>query len=161
MPTHAERRFVPYRPEEMYRLVAEVERYPEFLPWCVGARIRKRTQTEIVADLMIGYKMVRETFTSRVRLSPPDRIDVRYEDGPFRYLNNHWVFEPADGGCTIDFYVDFEFKSRMLQKIVSVIFNEAVRRMVGAFEARAHALYGDRRDGRKSHDAHHHYPRTA
>jgi len=160
MPTHAERRFVPYRPEEMYRLVADVERYPEFLPWCVGARIRKRTQTEIIADLMIGYKMVRECFTSKVRLSPPDRIDVRYEEGPFRYLNNHWVFEPAEGGCTIDFYVDFEFKSRVLQKIVSVIFNEAVRRMVGAFEARAHHLYGDGTQVRDQHETHH-YPRTA
>ncbi|CAK0745308.1 coenzyme Q-binding protein COQ10 [Azospirillaceae bacterium] len=143
MPTHAEKRFVPYSPDQMYRLVAEIERYPEFLPWCVGARIRRRTGTAVVADLMIGFKMVREQFTSTVKLGPPDRIDVTYAEGPFQYLNNHWMFLPAPDGCIIDFYVDFEFKSKMLQKIISVLFSEAVRRMVVAFENRAHELYGE------------------
>ncbi|WP_193180567.1 type II toxin-antitoxin system RatA family toxin [Nisaea sediminum] len=143
MPTHAEKRAVPFSPQQLFDLVADVQRYPEFLPWCVGARIRKREGNLVVADLIIGYKMIRERFTSRVTLSPEkNRIDVEYADGPFKYLNNHWVFEPHEGGCMIDFYVDFEFKSRVLQKIIEVFFNEAVRRMVTAFESRAHDLYG-------------------
>src|SRR3546814_20068040 len=87
--------------------------------------------------------MVRERFTSRVTLDPRQRIDVAYTEGPLRYLNNHWVFEPAPGGCVIDFFVDFEFKSAILQRLIGALFNEAVRRMVGAFETRAHALYGN------------------
>jgi coenzyme Q-binding protein COQ10 len=143
MPTHAERRRLPYSPEQLFALVADIERYPEFLPWCVGARIRERTETVIVADLMIGFRMVRERFTSRVTLAPPDRIDVSYADGPFKYLDNHWIFEPQpDGGTVLDFYVDFEFRSRFLQKMIGMLFNEAVRRMVAAFETRARQLYG-------------------
>lgn len=143
MPTHAEQRVVPFAPEQLFDLIADIQRYPEFLPWCVGARIRKRDGNRIVADLVIGYKLIRERFTSTVTLSPEqNRIDVEYTDGPFKYLNNHWVFEPHPDGCLIDFYVDFEFRSKMLQKIIEVFFNEAVRRMVGAFEARAHELYG-------------------
>lgn len=143
MPTHAEQRILPHSPEQLFDLVADVERYPEFLPWCVGARIRERSENLIVADLLIGYKVVRERFTSRVRLSRPNRIDVAYAEGPFKYLNNHWIFEPQpDGGTRIDFYVDFEFHSRMLQKIIATLFNEAVRRMVHAFETRAVDLYG-------------------
>jgi coenzyme Q-binding protein COQ10 len=144
MPTHAERRRLPYTAEQLFDLVADIERYPEFLPWCVGARIRERSGNTIVADLMIGFKMVRERFTSRVVLDRPGLcIDVTYTEGPFRYLNNHWRFEPQpDGGSVIDFFVDFEFRSRMLQKIIEVLFNEAVKRMVSAFEARARKLYG-------------------
>ncbi|KZD09808.1 type II toxin-antitoxin system RatA family toxin [Oceanibaculum pacificum] len=152
MPTHAEQRVLPYAPEKLFDLVADVEKYPEFLPWCLGARIRKREPGLLVADLIIGFKMVRERFTSRVELDREKmRIDVTYTEGPFKYLNNHWIFlphEPPAGsppgteGCMIDFYVDFEFRSVLLQKLISVLFNEAVRRMVGAFETRAHALYG-------------------
>jgi coenzyme Q-binding protein COQ10 len=143
MPTHAEKKLLPYTRDQLFNLVADIERYPEFLPWCVGARIRERNGNEILGDLLIGYKMVRERFTSRVVLSRPDRIDVSYSEGPFKYLNNHWLFLPqSDGQCLIDFYVDFEFRSKMLQKIMEMFFNEAVKRMVGAFEARAHQLYG-------------------
>jgi coenzyme Q-binding protein COQ10 len=143
MPTHAEKKLLPYTREQLFDLVADIERYPEFLPWCVGARIRERHGNEIVGDLLIGYKMVRERFTSRVVLSRPDRIDVSYSEGPFKYLNNHWLFLPQPGGgCLIDFYVDFEFRSKMLQKIMEMFFTEAVKRMVAAFEARAHRLYG-------------------
>jgi coenzyme Q-binding protein COQ10 len=143
MATHAERRVLPYTPEQLFTLVADVERYPEFLPWCLGARVRERTANTITADLLIGFKMIRERFTSRVVLDRPGRIDVSYSEGPFRYLNNHWDFIPQPGGqCLIDFYVDFEFRSRMLQKIIEMLFNEAVKRMVGAFEARARQLYG-------------------
>jgi coenzyme Q-binding protein COQ10 len=143
MPTHAEHRLLPYSAEQLFDLVADVERYPEFLPWCIGVRIRERTADSITADLLIGFKMVRERFTSRVRLDRPRRIDVSYTEGPFRYLNNHWEFmAQPDGRCLIDFYVDFEFRSRVLQKIIEVLFNEAVKRMVAAFEARARQLYG-------------------
>ena len=130
MPTHAEQRRLPYSAKQLFDLVADVERYPEFLPWCVGARIRERTEKLLVADLLIGFRMVRERFTSRVVLSRPDRIDVAYSEGPFRYLTNHWVFLPQpDGGCIIDFFVDFEFRSRLLQKVIEMLFNEAVKRM--------------------------------
>jgi coenzyme Q-binding protein COQ10 len=143
MPTHAEKRLVPYTADQLFDLVADVERYPEFLPWCLGARVRERSAKTITADLLIGFRMVRERFTSRVTLERPRRIDVSYTEGPFRYLNNHWEFTPQPGGsCVIDFYVDFEFRSRMLQKLIGLLFNEAVKRMVGAFEARARHLYG-------------------
>jgi coenzyme Q-binding protein COQ10 len=143
MPTHAEKRVMPYRAEQMFDLVADVERYPEFLPWCLAARVRERRGEVIVADLLIGFKMVRERFTSRVTLDRPRRIDVAYTEGPLRYLNNHWIFRDLpEGGCEIDFFVDFEFRSAILQKIIGVLFNEAVRRMVSAFETRARQLYG-------------------
>lgn len=143
MPTHAEKRVLAYTPEQLFDLVADVERYPEFLPWCVGSRIRKRQENVIHADLVIGFKMIRERFTSRVTLDRPRRIDVAYVEGPLRHLNNHWHFEPHPRGCEIDFYVDFEFRSRMLERLIGTLFNEAFRRMVGAFESRAAVLYGD------------------
>jgi coenzyme Q-binding protein COQ10 len=148
MPTHAEERVLPYTPKQLFDLVADIERYPEFLPWCVGARIRERRPDLVVADLIIGFRMFRERFTSRVSLSPPGRIDVNYAEGPFRYLSNHWTFTSVAGGCRVGFFVDFEFKSRLLQRLIEVLFSEAVRRMVGAFEKRARDLYGapSRRD---------------
>jgi coenzyme Q-binding protein COQ10 len=131
-----------YTPEQLFALVADVERYPEFLPWCLAARIKELQPDLMVADMIIGFRMFRERFTSRVALGPPSRIDVTYAQGPFRRLNNHWVFERVPGGCRIDFYVDFEFKSRLLQRMIEVLFSEAVRRMVDAFEKRARDLYG-------------------
>jgi coenzyme Q-binding protein COQ10 len=142
MPTHAERQILPYQPEQLFALVADVAKYPEFLPWCVAARLRSRSETEQIADMTIGYGPFRESFTSRVTSSPPDRIDVRYEKGPFKYLNNHWLFLPHPNGTEVDFFVDFEFNSRLLQAAVGVVFNEAVRRMVAAFHKRAIAVYG-------------------
>ena len=142
MPTHAEKRHLPHTPQQMFDLVADVEKYPEFLPWCVGTRIKTEDATHIHADMVIGYKMFREKFTSRVTLTSPERIDVVYEDGPFKYLNNHWIFiAEADGSCTVDFYVDFEFHSKLLQKMIGVVFNEAVKIMVHAFEKRADIIY--------------------
>lgn len=146
MPTHAEKRVLRYTPEQMFNLVADVRRYPEFLPWCVGARIVSQTETELLADLTIGFKMFRETFRSRVALDRPHGVRVQYENGPFRYLNNTWKFTPVEAGTEVDFFVDFEFKSRLLQAVIGTVFNEAVRLMVRAFERRAMALYG--RDGR-------------
>ena len=142
MPTHADQRVLPYTAEQLFALVADIERYPEFLPWCVGARIRERQPNLVVADLIIGFKVFRERFTSRVVLDPPRQIDVTYAEGPFRYLNNHWSFTPVAEGCRVDFFVDFEFKSRLMQKVIEALFTEAVRRMVGAFEKRARDLYG-------------------
>jgi coenzyme Q-binding protein COQ10 len=142
MPTHAEKRYVPYKPKEMYDLVARVDQYPEFLPWCKAARITRRNGDRFSADLVITFKMFRERFSSDVRLLPEYGVDVEYINGPFRYLNNHWRFEEAeDGGCVVDFYVDFEFRSRILQNLIGLLFNEAVQRMVAAFENRAHDLY--------------------
>ncbi len=143
---HSEQRVLPYTPEQMFDLVADVERYPEFLPWCLAARIRRREDPVIVADLVIGFRMIRERFTSRVTLDRPGlRIDVAYTEGPFRFLRNQWIFHRVEGGCRIQFHVEFEFRSAVLQKLMGVVFNEAVRRMVAAFEGRARQLYGDPR----------------
>ena len=150
MPTHAEKRRLPHTAQQMYDLVADVARYPEFLPWCSAARIRDRhpfDEGEILdAELVISFKVFRERFGSRVTLRPAQRrVDVEYLDGPFRYLNNHWQFtDLPEGGCEVDFFVDFEFRSRALQAVIGVVFNEAVRRMVRAFEDRADRLYGGR-----------------
>ena len=142
MPVHAERKLLPYGPEQMFDLVADVGHYPQFLPWCAGAKVRSRTETELVADLTIGFGPFRESFTSRVALDRPHRVQVSYENGPFRYLNNQWLFEPDPKGCRVSFFVDFEFKSKLLQRAIGVVFNEAVRRMVNAFLKRARDVYG-------------------
>ena len=143
MPTHAERRVLPYTPEQLFDIVADIERYPEFLPWCVATRIRTREGNLITADVVIGFKMFRERFTTRNVLDRPRRIDVTYHEGPFKYLNNHWLFEPVGGdSCDLDFYIDFEFRTRLLQMAVGVLFNEAVKVLVSAFEKRAKAIYG-------------------
>lgn len=142
MPTHAEQRVLPYHPNQLFDLVADIEKYPEFLPWCIGARINRREDNIVWADLVIGFKMFREQFTSRVTVNQEVcRIDVAYLDGPFKYLNNHWIFEPHPDGCKIDFFVDFEFHSLILQKTIGLLFNEAVMRMISAFESRAATLY--------------------
>ena len=147
MKTHHETRILPYTPQQMFDLVADVARYPEFLPWCMGARIREQQADMLLADLMIGFKMVREKFTSRVWLNRAERrIDVEYINGPFRQLKNHWIFyddaTAGPKGCRVEFFLEFEFSSVMLQKLIGVLFHEAVRRMVAAFEARAKQLYG-------------------
>lgn len=142
MPRHTEIKKVPYRPEQMFDLVADIRQYPRFLPWCVGARIRSKTESEVVADLSIGFGPFHETFTSRVTLERPDQIIVRYENGPFKYLKNIWRFLPDPAGCEIDFFVDFEFRSRLLQAAIGAVFHEAVRLMVNAFQRRAREVYG-------------------
>ncbi|MBV9813126.1 MAG: type II toxin-antitoxin system RatA family toxin [Acetobacteraceae bacterium] len=142
MPTHAEARVVSYSDEQLFDLVADVGSYPQFLPWCVGARVRSKTETELVADLTIGFGPFRETFTSRVTLERPHRVRVQYEHGPFRYLNNEWKFTPDPVGCRVNFFVDFEFRSRVLRMAIGAVFNEAVRRMVNAFLKRAREKYG-------------------
>jgi coenzyme Q-binding protein COQ10 len=142
MPTYAEHRIVPYRPEQMWDLVADVDRYPQFLPWCVAARVREQTEALQVADMAIGFGPFRERFSTRNALQRPDWIKVRYERGPFRYLNNDWNFLPEARGCRIDFVIDFEFRSRLMQAAIGVVFGEATRRMVNAFLKRARDVYG-------------------
>ncbi|WP_185804892.1 type II toxin-antitoxin system RatA family toxin [Pontivivens nitratireducens] len=148
MTTHTDERVMPYTAQQMYDLVADVKSYPQFLPWVVACRVREEREipegTQVDADLIVSFKVFRESFLSRVTMKPvPMTIDVEYLEGPFKYLVNNWRFEPcADGGCTVHFFVDFEFKSRILQAAIGVVFNEAMRRIVGAFEARAGELYG-------------------
>ena len=143
MPSHAERRILPYSPQGMFDLVADIERYPQFLPWCLAARIRSRQDNVIVADLVIGHSFIRERFTSRVTLTPPadeqgeGRIDVEYVEGPMEHLTNRWIFRPVPQGTEVDFHVDFAFRSKVLEKLMGVLFHEAVTRMVRAFETRA------------------------
>ncbi|MGD0103525.1 MAG: type II toxin-antitoxin system RatA family toxin [Rhodopila sp.] len=142
MPTHAERQIVPYTPEQLFDLVADVGSYPRFLPWCVGSRVRTRAENHLVAELTIGFGPFRESFTSQVKLDRAQRVIVTYENGPFRYLNNQWDFAPHRSGTEVAFFVDFEFRSRILQAAIGVVFNEAVRRMVKAFRKRARDVYG-------------------
>ncbi|MCE2517851.1 MAG: type II toxin-antitoxin system RatA family toxin [Alphaproteobacteria bacterium] len=142
MTTLKEKRVIRHKPEHLYALVADVKSYPEFLPWCMGARIREQDDSSMRADLMIGFRLYREKFTSYVDLDPASRtINVEYADGPFKYLKNAWVFRPHPDGCEIDFYVDFEFKSALFQSVVETLFGEAVKKMVRAFETRADALH--------------------
>ena len=143
MPQHAERRFLPYSSDQMFDLVAAVERYPEFLPWCLGTRVTRREPDIVEADMLIGFLMFRERFGSRVQLHRGEyRIEVNYTHGPFRYLVNRWRFDQRTDGCEVDFFVDFEFRSRLLKRVMGGLFADAVDRMVRAFESRARQLYG-------------------
>ena len=142
MTIHSENRIIRHTPEQLFKLVADVQDYPAFLPWCLASRVKTRSEDKLVADLIIGFQMFREQFTSHVQLDKAAlKIQVDYAEGPFKYLKNTWTFLPHHDGCMIDFYVDFEFKSRILQTVIESLFTEAVRRMVGAFEARADVLY--------------------
>ena len=147
MPTHSETKTLPYTAEQMYALVADVAAYPKFLPWCAAARIRSRTPEGnaelMLADLVISFKVFRERFGSKVLLHPNEKsIDTEYLDGPFKFLKSTWDFKDVEGGCDVSFFVDFEFKNAILQGIIGVVFNEAMHRIVRAFEARAAELYG-------------------
>ena len=148
MPTHSETRELPYSARQMYDLVADVGSYPQFLPWTAAARIRSNEDRGdhrvMEADLVISFKVFRERFTSRVVLWPEaSKIDTEYLDGPFRHMKSNWAFEDTDLGCKVHFFVDFEFRNAILQTIIGVVFNEAMQRVVRAFERRAQALYGE------------------
>lgn len=154
MPHHAETKALPYTPEQMFDLVADVGRYQEFLPWVAATRIRQSDARSILADLIVGFGPLRETFTSRVALDRPSAIDVDYVEGPLKRLHNCWRFRPGEaGGCLIEFVVDFAFRSRSFEAIAGRMFGEAVRKMVAAFEARAAALYGAGEPGISSSSA--------
>jgi coenzyme Q-binding protein COQ10 len=144
MPRHTETRTIGYTPEQMFDLVADVKRYPEFLPWVAATRIRSDTDTLMVADLVVGFRSLKETFASRVTKERPGKIVVDYLEGPLKYLHNSWTFTPdGRGGTQIGFCVDFAFKSRIFEALAGQMFDRALRRMIGAFEERAHQLYGD------------------
>ena len=151
MPRHSETKHLPYTPEQLFDLVADVARYDEFLPWVVAVRIRSSSEKETVADLVVGFNAFKERFTSRVHKERPSRVCVDYVEGPLKYLHNEWVFEPADdGGTNVHFSVDFAFKSRIFETIAGQMFDRALRRMIGAFETRAAALYGMSRSSAQS-----------
>ncbi|MBI2707775.1 MAG: type II toxin-antitoxin system RatA family toxin [Proteobacteria bacterium] len=143
MGTRLHTHFLPYRPDQLYDLVADVEKYPEFLPWCLGARVVSRSEKDLMADLIVGYKFFRETFRSRVHLTPKTRIDVEYINGPFHSLNNHWVFKEGPNlGTNVDFFIDFQFKNSFFQSATQMVFESAFDKMLSAFEQRAQEVYG-------------------
>jgi len=147
MPAHSETRILPYTPQQMYDLVADVGAYPDFLPWTAAARVRETRDMGdhqvMEADLVISFKVFREKFGSRVTLWPEQKkIETEYLDGPFRYLDAVWLFEAVEGGCAVKFSVDYEFRSALLGRVIGMVFNEAMQRIVRAFERRAAELYG-------------------
>ena len=151
MPGIRETRSLPYSAEQMFDLVADVARYPEFLPWVVATRVKSDSDTEMVADMLVGFKALREKFTSRVIKDRPNRIEVIYVDGPMKDLDNIWRFIPrADGGCDLDFCVDFTFKNMMFEMLAGQYFDRAFRKLVAAFEERADALYGNKSSSAQS-----------
>ena len=146
MTSHAETKYLPYTAKEMFNLVADISSYPEFLPWCAAARVKKEIQQgavkQIEADLVISFKVFREKFGSRVLLDTSNYvIETDYIDGPFRYMHSVWSFKNREEGCEVKFDVDFEFKNAMLQSIIGLVFNDAMQRIVRAFERRASDLY--------------------
>ena len=154
MPSHHETRHLPYTAEQMFDLVADVKRYPEFLPWVIAMRVRRDGTTETLADMVVGFKGLRETFTSRVEKSRPERLHVDYVDGPLKHLRNDWLFRPEGQGCAVDFTVDFQFKNRVFEMLAGQVFGTALRKMIGAFETRAAQLYGPGERGSSSSSAH-------
>lgn len=143
MPGIHQKRVLPYTREQMYDLVADVRSYPDFLPWVIATRIQSDSETEMVADMVVGFKAIREKFTSRVEKKRPESIHVHYIDGPLSDLHNAWEFAEVDGGCEIDFCVDFTFKSRIFERLAGAYFDRAFRMMMTAFEKRADELYGN------------------
>lgn len=147
MPKFETRRIVKHSPDRMYALVADIERYPEFVPLCEALSIQSRKERDgkelLIANMSVGYKAIRETFTTQVLLKPDERaIDVKYIEGPFKYLDNRWRFEETeDGGCTVHFFIDYEFKSRILGALMGSMFDRAFRMFTEAFEARADKIY--------------------
>lgn len=143
MAKHVERKKLPYSPDQLFALVSDVGSYPEFLPWCIGARVYNQRPDRFDADVIIGFKMFREKFTSRVSLQRPYIVEVDYITGPMKRLYNHWRFSELEGGGSIiDFEVDFEFDNRVLEQMIGRVFTDATERMIDAFVQRAHALYG-------------------
>ena len=151
MPGIRQTKRLPYSAEQMFDLVADVGRYGEFLPWVVATRVRSDSDTEMVADMVVGFKSLREKFTSRVEKARPNMLAVHYVDGPMRDLDNSWQFTPlSGGGCEIDFCVTFTFKNRVFESLAGQYFDRAFRKMMAAFETRAHVLYGSNNSSAQS-----------
>ncbi|WP_342362570.1 type II toxin-antitoxin system RatA family toxin [Terrarubrum flagellatum] len=148
MPSFRTRHPVTHSPTQMFDLVADVEKYPEFLPFCTGLVLKRRARDSegrdvLICDMQVGYKSINERFTSRVTLDRPKLIiDVEYIDGPFRFLENRWRFEPDPKGSAIDFYISYEFRSRVLATLAGAVFDRIFRMFTGAFDARADQVYG-------------------
>ena len=148
MPSHSDSRTSPYSPAQLYAMVLDIEKYPEFLPWCRAARILERTPEYFIGELIVHFSHLTERYSSKVVGVPPTDsnegdIDVTLVKGPFSHLRNHWRFEPLpDGGCQIHFDVDFKFKSGLLEKLIGGVFTRAVEKMSASFMTRADALYG-------------------
>ncbi len=139
---HEERRVINHTPSNLYKLVSDVKKYPEFLPWCLGARVKNNKKNSFDADLIIGFKIYKEIYSSQIFLDQFNKkITVNYKSGPFEYLQNHWIFNENKKGCEVEFMVNFKFKSVFLQTLMETLFAEAVKRMVSAFENRANQLY--------------------
>lgn len=154
MPRHNETRHLPYTPTQMFDLVSDVAAYPEFLPWVSAIRVRSGSETEMVADMVVGFKGLKESFTSRVVKHRPDSVRVDYLDGPLKHLHNLWAFrDDGEGGTLVDFEVEFEFKNRLFEMLAGQMFDKALRKMIGAFETRAAALYNPGESGRSSSSA--------
>ena len=154
MPRHTEKRRLPYSPEQLFDLVADVKSYAEFLPWVAAVRVRTNSDTEMVADLVVGFRALKETFTSKVRKRRPSEIEIDYIEGPLKYLHNSWKFAAdGEGGSIVDFCVDFAFRSRIFETLAGQMFDRALRRMIGAFEERAAELYGEGESGSSSSSA--------
>jgi coenzyme Q-binding protein COQ10 len=155
MPKHNETRRLPYTPDQMFDLVSDVASYPQFLPWVQAIRVRSDSDSEMLADMIVGFKSLRETFTSRVTKHRPDSVHVDYVDGPLRHLSNDWRFrDDGAGGVLIDFEVDFAFKNRVFEMLAGQMFDRALRKMIGAFETRAAELYSPSDSGSNSSSAH-------
>jgi coenzyme Q-binding protein COQ10 len=143
MPSHSESRILPYSSEQLFDLVMDIQKYPEFLPWCLGARINSTSKNGVEADVIIGYKVFREKFSSRVRFTRAKEIEVEYLQGPMRHLHNKWAFKNLrENQCQVDFYVDFSLKTKLLEGFVDQFFHKALVKMINAFELRATELYG-------------------
>jgi coenzyme Q-binding protein COQ10 len=153
MPRHTEKRILPYTPEQLFDLVADVGHYQDFLPWVAATRIREDSETGMVADLIVGFKALKETFTSRVKKTRPLEIEIDYVEGPLKFLHNHWKFRAVPGGTEVDFCVDFAFRNRIFEALAGQMFDRALRRMIGAFEERAAVLYGAGDSGSSSSSA--------
>ncbi len=141
MASHSETQVLPFSAQQMFDMVIDVGKYPDFLPWCVATRIKSRTPEEMVADMAVGFKMIQERYTSHITWQEPTHIHIKDAGGPFKYLETDWKFLPRAEGCQVDFRIDFEFSSALLEKVMGGIFTEAAHKMMQAFIARAENIY--------------------
>lgn len=146
MPAHSEKRVLPYSSEQLFDLVMDIEKYPEFMPWCLATRINSREKDELNADVIVGYKVFREKFNSTVHFKRPKTIEVEYRQGPMKHLQNRWTFKDIRGGqCEVDFYIEFSMKTKLFESLVDQFFHRVLVKMINSFEARALELYGGKK----------------
>tara|TARA_Y100000590_G_scaffold413478_1_gene509343 strand:- start:264 stop:728 length:465 start_codon:yes stop_codon:yes gene_type:complete len=154
VPKHSEKKILYFTPKQLFDLVSDVDSYHEFLPWCLASRVTKREKNILEGDLIVGFKLYREKFSSKIILFEPDKINVDYIRGPFKHLNNTWEFKPVNEGqhTEIRFFIDFQFKSKLLERLIGTLFHDAVKRMIFAFEKRAEEIYSVSHEGKDSID---------